>query len=53
MRMSDKVYYGHKREEVEKTDHSSWCDKNDENKKNDCWHCTRFSFPIGCMYGEE
>ena len=36
-----------------KKDYSATCDLNDENLNNDCWGCTRFVFPIGCMVGEE
>ena len=29
------------------------CNCDDENKENDCFHCERFLFPIGCMVGVE
>ena len=29
------------------------CDFNDENPKNNCWECTYFLFPIGCMFHEK
>lgn len=37
---------------ITKTDHSLWCDMNDENLRNDCMHCLYFHFPIGCMIDE-
>ena len=37
----------------EKRDYSISCDKDDENLRNNCWNCTRFCFPIGCMYYED
>lgn len=36
----------------ERKDLSANCDKDDENVKNDCWHCSYFLFPIGCMFYE-
>jgi len=33
--------------------HIKGCNHNDEDKNNDCWNCTRFCFPIGCMVGIE
>ncbi len=38
---------------AERKDLSEFCDGDDENMDNDCWHCQYFLFPIGCMYGEE
>lgn len=37
----------------EKRDYSAHCNLNDEDEANDCWGCTRFLFPIGCMVGED
>lgn len=37
----------------DKKDLSQNCDKDDENKNNDCWNCSYFLFPIGCMFYEE
>lgn len=37
----------------EKKDYSQGCDKDDENINNDCWNCSYFCFPIGCMFYEE
>lgn len=37
---------------IKKFDFSKICDLDDENPKNDCWHCTQSCFPIGCMVGE-
>lgn len=37
----------------DKKDLSANCDKDDDNLENDCWNCTYFCFPIGCMYYEE
>lgn len=36
-----------------KKDLSAHCNLDDEDKNNDCWHCNRFLFPIGCMVGED
>lgn len=37
----------------EKKDYSAKCNLNDEDLHNDCWGCSRFLFPIGCMVGED
>lgn len=37
----------------DKKDLSQNCDKDDENMNNDCWSCSYFLFPIGCMFYEE
>lgn len=37
----------------EKKDYSATCNLNDEDKNNDCWGCSRFCFPIGCMVFED
>lgn len=42
-----------KRTKREKKDYSAYCNLNDEDMMNDCWGCSRFCFPIGCMVGED
>lgn len=37
----------------EKIDYSANCNLNDEDTNNNCWGCSRFCFPIGCMVGED
>lgn len=37
----------------DRRDLSQGCNFDDESEQNDCWHCTYFLFPIGCMYGED
>ena len=34
---------------IAKRDYSADCNLNDEDKNNNCWNCTRFMFPVGCM----
>ena len=36
-----------------KIDLSLNCNLNDEDMENDCFNCTRFIFPIGCMCGND
>lgn len=40
-------------EVVEKEDYSATCNLDDEDQSNNCWGCSRFCFPIGCMVGED
>lgn len=40
-------------DKTEKIDYSEYCDFDDENLMNDCWNCSKFLFPIGCMVEEE
>lgn len=35
----------------EKKDYSVTCNLNDEDMNNNCWNCSNFCFPIGCMVG--
>lgn len=42
-----------KSERKPKADLSANCNLNDEDVNNDCWNCSRFLFPIGCMVGED
>lgn len=44
----------HKTQPIKKQDYYKMgCNCDDENKENDCFHCERFLFPIGCMIGIE
>lgn len=37
-----------------KVDYSTFdCNLDDESETNDCWNCSQFVFPIGCMVEEE
>lgn len=36
-----------------KQDLSLTCNLDDEDMANDCWNCSRFLFPIGCMCDED
>lgn len=48
------IYYRDKAEtQAAKKDFSAVCDKDDENQENDCWNCSHFCFPIGCMFYED
>lgn len=38
---------------MEKIDYSINCNLDDEDTNNNCFGCSRFCFPIGCMVGEE
>lgn len=37
---------------VDKKDLSEGCNKDDEDQNNNCWDCSYFCFPVGCMYYE-
>jgi len=37
---------------IKKEDFSKNCTMDDDHDKN-CWNCTNFIFPIGCMIGKE
>lgn len=38
---------------IEKIDRSKNCNLDDEDLDNNCFDCSYFVFPIGCMKGEK
>lgn len=50
---SDMPFFSESITAKEKKDYSAKCNLDDEDLHNDCWGCSRFLFPIGCMVGED